>query len=315
MWNTMEATPSDGRTGGDATGCVVEKDVADLDGRTTSTYSAAIWCRRIFTPVGGSDRQAPVGNAMATGGEAFMRTGFSTEGTSRSSRRWLLLVALALTACGTEGVPLGADAPSTSPSTVAVSVTTTPIAPFSVVWSQVIDETPFVEGGYQEMFGVTAGGPGVVAVGLDWSGAGEAVWTSPDGLAWTRVDYDEPSFFGWMLSVTAGGPGLVAVGVDRSSNDVDAAVWTSPDGLTWSRVDDEAVLGGEGDQTEGEGGTKYWTDIVVNEMVMLGSTAPGGGGGGGGGGGYDRGYAPSGGGGGGDTRGPSMTEPDDDLPF
>ena len=61
-------------------------------------------------------------------------------------------------------------------------------------------------------------------------------------------------------------------------------------------------------QTEGEGGTKYWTDIVVNEMVMLGSTGAGGGGG------YsDPGF--SGGGGGGAGGGQSMTEPDDDLPF
>ncbi|MGB1656877.1 MAG: single-stranded DNA-binding protein [Longimicrobiales bacterium] len=63
-------------------------------------------------------------------------------------------------------------------------------------------------------------------------------------------------------------------------------------------------------QTEGEGGTKYWTDVVVTEMVMLG--ASGGGGGDFGGGGYD------GGGGGGFSGGGSPTpspEPDDDLPF
>ena len=56
-------------------------------------------------------------------------------------------------------------------------------------------------------------------------------------------------------------------------------------------------------QTEGEGGTKYWTDIVVTEMVMLGSS-------GGGGGGF-------GGGGGSDFGGgaPPATDPDDDLPF
>ena len=29
-------------------------------------------------------------------------------------------------------------------------------------------------------------------------------------------------------------------------------------------------------QTEGEGGTKYWTDIVVNEMIMMGSSGGGG---------------------------------------
>lgn len=68
-------------------------------------------------------------------------------------------------------------------------------------------------------------------------------------------------------------------------------------------------------QTEGEGGTRYWTDIVVQEMVMLGSS--------GGGDGYSA-DAPAGGGyggsdfGGGDDGGDggsSMTEPDDDLPF
>jgi single-strand DNA-binding protein len=67
-------------------------------------------------------------------------------------------------------------------------------------------------------------------------------------------------------------------------------------------------------QTEGEGGPKYWTDIVVDQMVMLGS----GGGGGGGGGGRQSGGARSGGsyssGSGGSSPGPT-SEPDDDLPF
>lgn len=60
-----------------------------------------------------------------------------------------------------------------------------------------------------------------------------------------------------------------------------------------------------------QGNTRYWTDIVVNEMVMLGSSGGdsggsyGGGGGGGGFGGGDS--APSG--------GRSLSEPDDDLPF
>ena len=77
----------------------------------------------------------------------------------------------------------------------------------------------------------------------------------------------------------------------------------------WVKKGDRLYVEGriEYSQTEGEGGTKYWTDVVVNEMVMLGATA---GGGSGGGGGYADG-ALSGGGG---TE-PAMTEPDDDLPF
>jgi single-strand DNA-binding protein len=65
--------------------------------------------------------------------------------------------------------------------------------------------------------------------------------------------------------------------------------------------------------TDDSGNTRYWTDIVVNEMLMLGGRGGGdsfGGGGGnfsGGGGGH--------GGGGGDRTCPPITEPDDDLPF
>lgn len=82
----------------------------------------------------------------------------------------------------------------------------------------------------------------------------------------------------------------------------------------WVKKGDRLYVEGriEYSQTEGEGGTKYWTDIVISEMVMLGSTGPGGGGfggqesqyGGGGGGGGFGGSAPSGG-----------SDADDDLPF
>lgn len=61
-------------------------------------------------------------------------------------------------------------------------------------------------------------------------------------------------------------------------------------------------------QTEGEGGTKYWTDVVVTEMVMLGSS----GGGELGGGGF-RGGAAEGAHGSGSP--PPTSDPDDDLPF
>jgi len=66
-------------------------------------------------------------------------------------------------------------------------------------------------------------------------------------------------------------------------------------------------------QTEDQQGhTRYWTDIVVTEMIMLGqgAGAPSGsfGGGPSGGGGMS-------GGGGGSSSGPDISEPDDDLPF
>ena len=76
----------------------------------------------------------------------------------------------------------------------------------------------------------------------------------------------------------------------------------------WVKKGDRLYVEGriEYSQTEGDGGPKYWTDIVVNEMVMLGSSG-GGGGGGRQGGGFS---APAGA-----REQPAASEPDDDLPF
>lgn len=72
-------------------------------------------------------------------------------------------------------------------------------------------------------------------------------------------------------------------------------------------------------QVEGEGGTRYFTDIVVTDMVMLGGAGGASGGSGGGGGWSSSGgggtYGGGGGGYGGSDSGPSTTDPDDDLPF
>ncbi|MGI9586488.1 MAG: hypothetical protein ACR2N7_12950 [Acidimicrobiia bacterium] len=150
----------------------------------------------------------------------------------------------------------------------------------SVTWSRVPhDESVFGGEGEQQMVSVATGGPGLVAVGWDTSGGSPdaAVWTSADGLVWSRVPHDELVFGGehdqTMSSVAVGGPGLVAVGAD-SFLDVDrgqltnyddvvsvAAVWTSIDGLTWDRVPhDEAILGGEGNQ---------WMDSLASTALGL----------------------------------------------
>ena len=101
-----------------------------------------------------------------------------------------------------------------------------------------------------------------VAVGEDWSdwdgdfvtlaGATSraAVWTSADGLAWTRVEADEvfdaggfvdtgeTPMAGGMAGVVAGSNGLVAVGqvCPPGSTSCETAAWTSPDGLAWARA-------------------------------------------------------------------------------
>jgi hypothetical protein len=133
---------------------------------------------------------------------------------------------------------------------------------------------------------VTAGGPGLVAVGSDWSdehNPSAAVWTSPDGLIWTRIPHDEAVFGGigsqGMSDVIAGGAGLVAVGgeepdIHSAMGGIRAAAWTSPDGFTWTRAPHDADVFG------GQAGNEGNMDAVVSigsEFVAvgrLGSVSP-----------------------------------------
>ena len=107
------------------------------------------------------------------------------------------------------------------------------------------------------VLGIAEGGPGLVAVGSTFNpeypdeDIAAAVWTSADGMSWSRVPHQEEVFGGPgiqdMKDVVAGGPGLVAIGWDNPLDgwNSSAAVWTSPDGLTWQRVPHvESVFGG-----------------------------------------------------------------------
>lgn len=131
-----------------------------------------------------------------------------------------------------------------------------------VAWIRVPhDEAVFGGANDQTMLSVTTGGPGLVAVGRDGLGSfrwdierGDqvaAVWTSVDGMTWSRVPHDEAVFaagdqkWGYgaggrpaMLSVTAGGPGLVAVGLAETG----VPVWTSVDGIIWTRIPSDGLM-------------------------------------------------------------------------
>jgi hypothetical protein len=93
-------------------------------------------------------------------------------------------------------------------------------------------------GGRVRIRDVSTGGPGLVAVGSYMEKA--AVWTSPDGVAWTRVPYDSEVFdpVTWLSEITrvaAVGDGLVAIGHRSVQKE---AVWTSHDGLVWTDIMD-----------------------------------------------------------------------------
>ena len=79
----------------------------------------------------------------------------------------------------------------------------------------------------------------------------------------------------------------------------------------WVKKGDRLYVEGriEYSESESNGQKKYWTDVIVAEMVMLGSTQGGGQSAGGGGrrGGFQSDPPPS--------SGAPISEPDDDLPF
>ncbi len=124
-------------------------------------------------------------------------------------------------------------------------------SPDGVTWTRVPDDEAVFGGeGSQHMFGVTSGGPGLVAVGEDWtdteSGGGRAaVWTSPDGVTWTRVADDEAVFSVAGRNTSMGqvatlGSTLVATGIALDPTGGGAhqpLAWSSADGVTWSVMD------------------------------------------------------------------------------
>ena len=138
-----------------------------------------------------------------------------------------------------------------------------------LIWNRnARDEAVFGGDGEQTMGDVAVGTGRVVVVGTDTSGGDSdaAVWTSSDGVSWTRIPHDEATLGGdgeqAMLAVVVGGPGFVTVGSDASGGDGDIAVWTSPDGVTWTRVPpDPAIFGGDGDQ--------WAADVAAGDLGVI----------------------------------------------
>lgn len=137
----------------------------------------------------------------------------------------------------------------------------------AVTWVRV-ESASFSTSPAQEITAVVAFEGGLVAGGAATENGTDAaaVWTSPDGSAWTRVPHDEATFGGaggdaitLMLVV---GDGVLALG--RSSPgrlDPDAAVWTSADARNWRREPAPSEVFG-GANTE-----EFLTAAVVADRV------------------------------------------------
>ena len=164
-------------------------------------------------------------------------------------------------------------------------------------WTKVFRE-PRANELQTEMTSVIATDSGFIAVGASGIGASSssgsssawdhepgwtraAVWSSVDGVTWSRLPHDEQVFGGAagehcrMNDVVGEGPGLIAGGICEwyseaparseglSSDGGRAVVWTSPDGISWSRhrIPDDALTPGP----DGE------IDQGISSMAVIGS--------------------------------------------
>jgi hypothetical protein len=116
-----------------------------------------------------------------------------------------------------------------------------------VTWERLGESAQALTKGTVLIYGITEGGPGMVAVGTGCEDDTQrcpvypTVWTSVDGTSWTRSEANSAVFTdsGAMLDVVATENGLVAAGnVDEVLADdtyvTRPAAWFSADGLTWS---------------------------------------------------------------------------------
>lgn len=116
-----------------------------------------------------------------------------------------------------------------------------------------------------DVIDVTSGSSGFVAVGTE-GGTAPALWHSPEGYLWSRIDttlqpFDNVASLG---SVTALDSGYMAAGPDgfRDRHGGVVTLWTSPDGLRWDRVEAQ--------------GAGYAAAIVPTERgIALAGSVPG----------------------------------------
>ena len=141
---------------------------------------------------------------------------------------------------------LGGSLPDYTSTTVEVAVTPPDHPEMSYMTAVTVEDSALIAGG--------------VLYPANAETTDAAVWTSPDGRGWKRVD-DGSEVFGdtastigepadQTISDIASGPlGVLAVGADGLLFEHDAAIWLSIDGSAWERVPHDAeMLGGVGDQ-------------------------------------------------------------------
>lgn len=123
------------------------------------------------------------------------------------------------------------------PSTTAITMPQS-VPDAGVEWGSVPDPAGVFAGATVES--IVVGPAGLVALGNVSMGVG--VWTSVDGIAWSRVPHDADIFgpgedhVANLSAAAAGGPGIVALGSSWKEDTQTSLAWFSSDGSSWSRV-------------------------------------------------------------------------------
>ena len=113
--------------------------------------------------------------------------------------------------------------------------------------------------GAASMAGMVSADHGLVAVGYARNDPSAfdisaAVWTSPNGVAWTRIPHSAPFESSGMRAVTIGSGAYVAVGSDHGAGRTRPAVWSSGNGTEWQRQRLQAEEGAMDGVTPVDGG-------------------------------------------------------------
>jgi hypothetical protein len=141
----------------------------------------------------------------------------------------------------------------------------------AAVWSEgTTEDDSFGGPGSQQAYGCAASDQGFVMVGSDDS-SGDAdarIWTSEDGVSWTRVESGQLGGAGdqWASAVAAvpedQDGGWLIGGTDTVNGDGDVALWRlHPDGELSRRDRGEPELGGPGEQSV--------SDIAIDDDRVL----------------------------------------------
>jgi hypothetical protein len=231
---------------------------------TTALNPVASWARST-DPVFRGDGYQLI-NAVRFGGPGLVAVGVDSSGPDADAAVWVSTNGTAWTrlaspdfggpggqgmndlAVGVNGmVAVGSDETG-GPSDAAVWFSSD-----GTSWDRVADAA-LEDPGPEVMLTVTPFGTGFIAAGFAITGpeADAAVWSSPDGISWTRVH--EPRFAEAgtqrIYSLAATADGLVAGGTHYHADrfglyNLDARVWLSADGIRWAKID-ASDFGGPG---------------------------------------------------------------------